>query len=264
MRGWVVVLPVISLVFVFALLLYFLLGTMSVLSFGGAIIGAAITMLVIFSPIEVEAHEHLIIRRAGNYIDPGGPGGRFFLLRTFDVPVPVDMRPRNQPLESKNCFTRDGVEIGVSSFLLWRVVDPLHFLQNSPGLTNTPVTLGQTIGDTLMTAVGHLTLQQVLHSRQDLTRSLRLTLQNLPQAHVWGIKVTDAGLGEIKVPPEVAEAMARQVAAGLMAQARTTEGVGTAQALDQMQAVLNDPAAVDRALLLQIMRSLSDAIAQRR
>jgi regulator of protease activity HflC (stomatin/prohibitin superfamily) len=264
MRGWVVLLAVVLLIFVFALALYILFGTISALSFGGATIGSALTTLVLFRPIEVEAHEHLIVRRAGNYVDPGGPGGRFFLWRTLDVPVPVDMRPRNQTLESMKCFTRDGVEIDVSSFLLWRVVNPLHLLQNSPGRTNTPVALGQIVGETLMSAVGQLALQEVLQRRQDLARALRLTLQSLPQANIWGIEIVDVGLGEIKVPLEVAEAMARQVAAGLMVQARTAEGVGTAQALDQMQVVLNNPAAVDRALLLQVMRILSDAIAQRR
>jgi regulator of protease activity HflC (stomatin/prohibitin superfamily) len=120
------------------------------------------------------------------------------------------------------------------------------------------------VSQALTAAVGQSTFQAVIQNRQEPAHRLRDTLQNLHLDDAWGIEIVDAGLGEINVPPGVAEAIARQVAVGLMAPARTAEGVGTAEALNQMQAALNDPSTVDRALLLQITRLLSDAIAQRK
>ena len=74
----------------------------------------------------------------------------------------------------------------------------------------------------------------------------------------------DAGLGEIKIPANVAEAMARQVAAALITQARLIEDVGAAQALNAMQGEVSNPAMLDRALLFRILRDLTEAIAQRK
>ncbi len=178
----------------------------------------------------------------------------------------VDLRPQSQTLEGTKCFTQDGVEILVGSSLRWRVSNPLLMVENSPGLRDTPGALGQMVRQALTAAVGQRAFQDVIHGRQALARELGPRLQGLYQADIqrWGLAIDDVGLGEIDVPPGIAEAIARQVAVGLMAPARTAEGVGTAEALNQMQAALNDPSTVDRALLLQVMRLLSDAIAQRK
>jgi regulator of protease activity HflC (stomatin/prohibitin superfamily) len=199
---------------------------------------------------------------APRYIDPGVTGARFFLLRTIDAPVPVDMRTRTQALESLQCFTQEGVAVDICSFLLWKVVDPCPFLLKSPGRTNTPIALGQIAGQTLMNTVGQWTLAQVLRGRQKLSDELKQTLQNLPETTEWGIRVIEVGLSEIKLPPDVQEARARQMAASLIVDARTTEDVGTAKALAEMQKVLSNPEAVDRAVLLQLVRALSGAISQ--
>ncbi len=252
------------LVLALASVLYFVLGTTAVLAFGGSLIGSALAMLVVFRVVEVEGYEHLIIRRGGNYRDPGVQGGRFFLIRTVDVPIRVDMRPRTETVESIECFTHEGIDLDVSYFLIWRVIDPLAFLRDSPGPEATPSVLGQVATQTLMDAVGRLSYNDVLQRRQGLVRALRGTLRALPDIADWGIEIVQVGLGETKLPQDIAEAMARQVAATLIAQARLTEDLGAARAIGQMPAMVQDPGMVDRVVLLQIMRSIADALGQRK
>jgi regulator of protease activity HflC (stomatin/prohibitin superfamily) len=266
-RMRIALLVLILVVVVLASVLYLVLDTTFIWAFAGSLIGSAVTMLVFFKVVEVEGHEHLIIRRVGRYRDPhAGPGfqgGRFLLFRTIDVPVRIDMRPRTETVENVECYTQDGVGLHISYFLRWRISVPGAFLQNSPGPERVPSTLERIATETLIDEVGQRDFQNVLQGRQSIAKQLTEDLEGSSETVDWGIEVLQVGLGETKPPKNVAEAMARQVAASLLAQARTVEGVGAAQSLDQMQGVLGNPAILDRAVLLQIMHSLSDAIAKR-
>lgn len=249
---------------VIVLSLYLVFGAISLWIFGGSIIGSALTFWVIFRVIEVEGYDHLIIRRGGTYLDSGVRGGRFFLIRTLDVPILVDMRPRAESVDGVHCFTQEGVVLQTSYFFLWQVADPMNFLLLSPGPDNAKTTLGQIATETLMNVVGRMNLQAVLQRRQYIATELNRALATLPGLADWGIYFVGAGLGEVKMPPDIAEAMARQVAIALITRARITEDVGAAQALNQMQSMLNNPAMLDRAMLLQVLRGLTEAIAQRK
>lgn len=247
---------------VLVLFLYFVYGATLFWAFLVSFVASTLTILILSRPTEIEGYQHLIIRRAGRYLDTGMRGGRFLLIRTLDIPIPFDTRPRTETPEPVYCFTQEGVSLQVNYFFLWQVMDPMKFLVLGPG--NVPATLGQKAAETLMNIVGGMDLQTVLQKRRDIARALTLALQGLPGIAGWGIVFADAGLGEIKIPPNVAEAMARQVAAALITQARITEDVGAAQALNAMQGVVSNPAMLDRALLFQILHGLTEAIAQRK
>jgi regulator of protease activity HflC (stomatin/prohibitin superfamily) len=264
MRTRYYLLVLVVLVFVLTLFLYFVLDARFIWAFVGAFIGSAITGLALFKKVEVEAYQRLIVRRAGELRDPGVQGGRLFLIRPFEEPILVDMRPRPRSEEIVRCFTKEGVGLDIGYSLQWQVVDPLRFLTNSPGLENTPIALGQMATPALRDAVGQFGLQDVLLRGQGVAQAFTSSLRGLPQATNWGMEVVEVNLGDTKVPPSVAEAIARQAAADLTAQARQGEVRDAAQALDQMLAMLNNPAVLDRAVLLQIARSLADALAQRR
>jgi len=254
---WVVLLLVLILV------LYFELNALFIWAFVGAFIGSTITMLAIIKRVKIEPYERLVVSRAGQYQDPDVQNGRFFLIRPLEKSVVVNMRPRPYDGGSVGCFTKEGVRLDIGYALQWQVKDPVTFLQNSPGFANTPIALGQIATETLVNTVWQSSLQDVVQRRQKLERAMTFTLRTLPQATNWGIEVVGVNLGEIRVPPNVEEAMARQAAAGLTAEGRKDEVRAAAEALDNLQSALNNPAVLDRAVLLQIMRSLSDAIAQR-
>lgn len=125
-------------------------------------------------------------------------------------------------------------------------------------------TLKEKATGVLMNVIGKMDLRAILNRRTDIALELNLTLRKFLEAVDWGIAFIDAGLGEIKIPSSVAEAMARQVIVTLMTQARFIEDVGTAKSLNAMQGIVSNPAILDRAVLLRILHGLTDAIAQRK
>jgi regulator of protease activity HflC (stomatin/prohibitin superfamily) len=218
--------------------------------------------------VVLEGHEHLIIRRVGGFKDPHPPsrsqGGAFFLIRAVDAPVRVDMRPHTETVEQIKCFSQDGVDLDIGYSFQWKVDTPLTFSRKNLEPGKVTAALKPVATETLLDFVRQMSFQDVLQKRQNIVNGLRYVLQDPSRTKDWGIEVFQVSLGEIKVPPHIAEAMARQAVAHLVAQARTVEAKGTANDLKEMQGILINPNVLDRAVLLQIMRSLSDAIAQRK
>ena len=81
---------------------------------------------------------------------------------------------------------------------------------------------------TLRSVVGDMALDDVLAKREDMNEVLRTKLDEVTER--WGVKVTNVEIREIIPPPQVQEAMTRQMSAERTRRAVVTEAEGTKQA----------------------------------
>ncbi len=81
---------------------------------------------------------------------------------------------------------------------------------------------------TLRSVVGDMSLDDVLSKREHMNEILRVKLDDVTER--WGVKVTNVEVREILPPPQVQEAMTRQMSAERTRRAVVTEATGTKQA----------------------------------
>jgi regulator of protease activity HflC (stomatin/prohibitin superfamily) len=81
---------------------------------------------------------------------------------------------------------------------------------------------------TLRSVVGDMSLDDVLSKREQMNEQLRAKLDEVTER--WGVKVTNVEVREITPPPQVQEAMTRQMSAERTRRAVVTEATGTKQA----------------------------------
>jgi regulator of protease activity HflC (stomatin/prohibitin superfamily) len=76
--------------------------------------------------------------------------------------------------------------------------------------------------------VGDMTLDDVLSKREQMNEWLRAKLDDVTER--WGVKVTNVEVREITPPPQVQDAMTRQMSAERTRRAVVTEATGSKQA----------------------------------
>jgi regulator of protease activity HflC (stomatin/prohibitin superfamily) len=81
---------------------------------------------------------------------------------------------------------------------------------------------------TLRSVVGDMSLDHVLSQREEMNQLLQVKLDEVTER--WGVKVTNVEVREIIPPPQVQDAMTRQMSAERTRRAVVTESEGTKQA----------------------------------
>jgi regulator of protease activity HflC (stomatin/prohibitin superfamily) len=127
------------------------------------------------------------------------------------------------PLQS---VTEDNMTITISGMLYMKITDPM---KTAYGVENYWDAMNKLAQSTMRTALGNLTLSQVLTSREDLHA---LIVGEMNKAcEPWGILVLRYNITQLDVPHSVRESMEQMVKADRTARAQITEAQGKADAL---------------------------------
>ncbi|MBM4428745.1 MAG: SPFH domain-containing protein [Chloroflexi bacterium] len=228
---------------------------LGLLAFAVSFIISTLLILIFFRVVEVNGYERLIVSRGGGFVDTGIHGGRAFLVRGFERPIPVDLRQRREDVTGDRCFTKEGIGVDIDYFFLWRVVDPMRFLL---GPQDVPGTLNGMASAILKNEVGKMSLVEVLMQRDNISRKLKADLEAFDKANAWGIQFITIELGSTKIPPEIEKAMARIMAADKQKEAILIEMQARAEAFDK----LRDKVGGD-ALLIQMLKDLVEAFGRK-
>jgi len=221
-----------------------------VITFSVSLIVSTLVIVIFFRVVEVRGYERLIISRGGKFVDTHRLGGRAFLIRGFEKPIGVDLRPRREEVINDHCFTREGIGVDIDYFFLWRVVDPMRFLFGPQAL---PGTLRGMASAILKTEVGKMSLVEVLMQRYDINQKLKADLTAFDKVKNWGIEFITIELGSTKIPPELEKAMASTMTADKQREAILIEMRARAEAFDELRRTVGSDA-----LLIQIAKMLSE------
>ncbi len=195
----------------------------------GALIAVVVIVLlailvVRFSIRIVREYQRIVLFRLGRCVGTRGPG-LILLIPVVDRPVMVDLREQYLEIPRQTAITEDNATIAIDFIIFTRVMDAVMSVVQVQYFAGAAQNIAAT---TLRSVVGDMSLDDVLSKREQMNEILRAKLDDVTER--WGVKVTNVEVREILPPPQVQEAMTRQMSAERTRRAVVTEATGTKQA----------------------------------
>ena len=155
-----------------------------------------------------------------------GPGV-VFKIPILQQIVKVDTRTEVLDIPKQTSITKDNAAIDID-FLVYLRIDINHAQKSVLEVENYHLAVVGLATTTLRAIVGDIILDDVLSQRDKINELIRVRLDH--ETERWGIKVTNVEIRELTVPPEIQEAMNRQMTAERVRRAVVLEAEGTRQA----------------------------------
>ena len=197
-------------------------------AFGGQILAVVIALFVLVYAASalrvVRQYEKGLVERFGRFsrlIDPG----LNFIIPFIDKVVKVDMREQVVDVPPQDVITRDNVVVTVDAVVYYQPTDPVKLQYNVANFIGAATKLAQT---NLRNIVGDLDLDGALTSRELINTQLREVLDDATDP--WGTRIVRVEIQRIEPPPDVTEAMHRQMKAERDRRAAILEAEGLKQA----------------------------------
>ncbi|HEX9123571.1 MAG TPA: SPFH domain-containing protein [Actinomycetota bacterium] len=195
----------------------------------GFLIGLAIVLLLLIVILPnairiVREYQRLVVFRLGRSIGMKGPGF-VLLIPIVDRAVWVDLRELYLEIPHQTAITEDNASISIDFIVFYKVVDAQQSVLAVGNFAGAAQNIAAT---TLRSVVGDMALDDCLAKREQMNEILRVKLDEVTER--WGVKVTNVEIREIIPPPQVQEAMTRQMSAERTRRAVVTEAEGTKQA----------------------------------
>ncbi|WP_419552096.1 SPFH domain-containing protein [Candidatus Poriferisodalis sp.] len=185
-----------------------------------AIVALAIFVIAAKGLRIVRPFEQGLIENLGKYRTTVDPGLRF-VIPFIQRMLKVDMREQVVDVPPQEVITKDNVAVTVDAVIYYEPTDPVK-LKYAVGSFIVAVTkLAQT---NLRNVIGDLQLDDALVSREVINSKLRQILDDATDK--WGTRVVRVEIQRIEPPPDVTQAMHRQMKAERDRRAVVTEAEG--------------------------------------
>ena len=185
------------------------------------IVIAAVLILIAALGIRIiRPYERGLIEILGRYQRTVDSGLRW-ILPFVQRMSKVDMRERVIDVPPQEVITKDNVVVTVDAVIFFEATDPVKLKYNVGNFQLAVTKLAQT---NLRNVVGDLDLDSALTSRELINSKLRQILDDATDK--WGTRVVRVEIQRIEPPPDVTEAMHRQMKAERDRRAIVTEAEG--------------------------------------
>ncbi len=191
--------------------------------FGGFIIIflAIVVFYLVSASIKVVAqYEKGLVETFGKYRKTVDPGLNFIIPFAQTI-TRVDMREQVVDVAPQEVITKDNVAVTVDAVVYYEATDPVKLKYNVANFIVAATKLAQT---NLRNIVGELQLDEALTSRELINTQLRQILDDATDK--WGTRVVRVEIQRIEPPPDVTQAMHRQMKAERERRAVVTEAEG--------------------------------------
>jgi regulator of protease activity HflC (stomatin/prohibitin superfamily) len=172
----------------------------------------------------VTQFEKGLVERFGRFDHMVDPGLRW-IIPFIDRLRRVDMREQVVDVPPQEVITKDNVVVTVDAVVYYQATDPVKLKYNVANFILAATKLAQT---NLRNIVGELQLDEALTSRDMINAQLRSVLDEATD--VWGTRVVRVEIQRIDPPPDITEAMHRQMKAERDRRATVTEAEGEKRA----------------------------------
>lgn len=182
---------------------------------------AIVVFYLVFASIKVVAqNEKGLIETFGKYRKTVDPGLNFIIPFAQTI-TRVDMREQVVDVAPQEVITKDNVAVTVDAVVYYEATDPVKLKYNVVNFIVAATKLAQT---NLRNIVGELQLDEALTSRELINTQLRQILDDATDK--WGTRVVRVEIQRIEPPPDVTQAMHRQMKAERERRAVVTEAEG--------------------------------------
>ena len=185
-----------------------------------AVIAVAVLLIAAAGFRIVRPYEQGLIEFLGKYKRTVPPGLRF-VVPFVQRMLKVDMREQVVDVPPQEVITKDNVVVTVDAVIYFEATDPVKLKYAVGNFILAITKLAQT---NLRNVVGDLQLDAALVSRELINGKLREILDDATDK--WGTRVVRVEIQRIEPPPDVTDAMHRQMKAERTRRAVVTEAEG--------------------------------------
>jgi regulator of protease activity HflC (stomatin/prohibitin superfamily) len=198
------------------------------------------------------------VLRLGRYIGLRGPG-IFHIIPIVDTMTNfVDQRVRVADVSAESALTRDTVPVNVDAIVFWVV---WNAEKATLEVRDYDYAIGLSAQTALRESIGRHELAQMITERESLGRELQRILDE--KTNGWGITVQSVEIRDVKIPPDLEDAMSRQAQAERERQARIILGTAETEISEKFAAASVTYANNPTALHLRAMNMLYEAIKEK-
>ena len=214
--------------------------------------GVVVLLLLLILPNAIKIvpeYQRLVLFRLGRCVGTRGPGF-VLIIPIVDRVVRVDLREQYLEIPHQSAITEDNATISIDFIVFNKVIEAQTSVLAVGNFAGAAQNIAAT---TLRSVVGDMSLDDVLAKREEMNEVLRVKLDEVTER--WGVKVTNVEIREIIPPPQVQEAMTRQMSAERTRRAVVTEADGAKQAAitvaegNKQSAILNAEGSKQAAIL---------------
>ena len=161
--------------------------------------------------------ERAVVLRLGRFAGVRGPGLYFLIPAIETVYAVVDTRRQSTRISAEDTLTADAVSVTMDSILFWRVAD---VKRAATELTDYQNMIAQVAQTSLREVISATTLTDILSNREAMDDKLQDLIRR--KSDGWGIGDIAVEIRDVKIPPELNDAMSRNAQAEKEKQARVT------------------------------------------
>ena len=161
--------------------------------------------------------ERAVVLRLGRFAGVRGPGLYFLIPAIEIVYVTVDTRRQSTRISAEDTLTADAVSVTMDSILFWRVTDVKRAATELTDYRNMIAQVAQT---SLREVISATSLTDILSNREAMDEKLQALISR--KSDGWGIGDIAVEIRDVKIPPELNDAMSRNAQAEKEKQARVT------------------------------------------
>lgn len=189
-----------------------------------ALLGFAI-ILILMMVKSVPQGENWTVERFGRYIRTLDPGLRFVFPLIDRVGSKINMMETVLDIEQQEVITRDNAMVVADAVAFYQVIDASKAAYEVRELERSLRNISQT---NIRSVLGSMELDEALSNRDAINTRLLSVIDNASTP--WGVKVTRVEIRDLAPPPDINEAMARQMKAERLKRAEILTAEGKKQA----------------------------------
>lgn len=209
-------------------------------------------VIILISIKQIEEYERGVLFTFGKFSRILKPGWNI-VLPIFQSYKKVDVRTVAVDVPEQDTITKDNVSVRINAVIYYNIFDASKAVL---AVQNYFYAIAQLAQTTMRNAVGEVTLDELLSSREKISEKICKIIDEATDP--WGIKVENVELKDVKLPEEMQRVIAKVAEAQREKDAVITKSTGEVEASKNLSEAASLMAKTPGALHLRTLATIND------